>query len=131
MDRIWQWAWDRYGARYSWAVCAVAFPLHLMTWLVVSFAVVALEKSDYYVEAAAVTVVAVVVLLGVLLFSGGGQIRLVEQWAARHDIDGEGALAATYVWARRVVARWLVIISVWAALLWSLSGRLLGRPDRG
>jgi len=23
MDRIWQWAWDRYGPRYSWAIYAV------------------------------------------------------------------------------------------------------------
>jgi nitrogen fixation/metabolism regulation signal transduction histidine kinase len=21
MDRIWQWSWDRYAARYSWALC--------------------------------------------------------------------------------------------------------------
>ena len=25
MDRIWQWAWDRYGARYLWAIWVVAF----------------------------------------------------------------------------------------------------------
>ena len=25
MDRIWQWAWDRYGARDSWALCAERF----------------------------------------------------------------------------------------------------------
>jgi hypothetical protein len=33
MDRIWQWAWDRYGARYSWAALAVAFPLSLPVYL--------------------------------------------------------------------------------------------------
>ncbi len=63
MDRIWQWAWDRYAARYSWAICAIAFPILLTIYLVLSFVVVAFEESDRYVEAAAVTVVAVLVLV--------------------------------------------------------------------
>ena len=63
MDRIWQWAWDRYGARYSWAICVVALPVVLPIYLILSFVVVAFEESDRYVEAAAVTVVAVLVLV--------------------------------------------------------------------
>src|SRR5882757_5897406 len=55
MDRIWQWAWDRYGARYSWAITVVGLPIQLSIWLFASFVVVAFEKSDRYVEAAAVT----------------------------------------------------------------------------
>jgi hypothetical protein len=31
MDRIWQWAWDRHGAKYSWACFAVNFVVALMT----------------------------------------------------------------------------------------------------
>ena len=62
MDRIWQWAWDRYGARYSWAICAITFLVLLPIYLVPSFVVVAFEESGRYVEAAAVTVVAVLVL---------------------------------------------------------------------
>ena len=54
MDRIWQWAWDRYGRWYSWAVLAVMFPLVLQIYLMLSFAVVAYEGSRHYVEAAAV-----------------------------------------------------------------------------
>ena len=107
-------------------MCAVGFPLHLLVWLVVSCAVVAFEKSDYYVEVAAVTVVAVVVMVCALLLSGGGQIRLVEQWAAGHDIDRESALAATYTWARRVVTRWVVVIAVWAVLLLVAVGAIAG-----
>jgi hypothetical protein len=60
MDRIWQWAWDRYGARYTWAIYAIAFPVALPIYLVLSFVVVAFEKSGHYVEAAAVTVDALV-----------------------------------------------------------------------
>ncbi|HEY6857306.1 MAG TPA: hypothetical protein VI194_13980 [Mycobacterium sp.] len=33
MDRIWQWAWDRYGARYSWAVYALSIPFSLPPYL--------------------------------------------------------------------------------------------------
>jgi adenylate cyclase len=52
MDRIWQWAWDRYGARYSWAVYAVAFALALPIHLLWSFLILAIEESSHYVEAA-------------------------------------------------------------------------------
>jgi hypothetical protein len=66
MDRIWQWAWDRYGARYSWAVFAITFLGLLPIYLVPSFGVVASDKSDRYVEAAAITVPVVVVMLYVV-----------------------------------------------------------------
>jgi adenylate cyclase len=52
MDRLWQWAWDRYGARYSWAVYAFAFALALPIHLLWSFLIVAIEESSNYVEAA-------------------------------------------------------------------------------
>jgi hypothetical protein len=71
MDRIWQWAWDRYAARYSWAMYAVGFPLLLQIYLVPSFLIVAYEESRHYVEAAAVTVVAVLVLQYVMVFPAG------------------------------------------------------------
>jgi hypothetical protein len=71
MDRIWQWAWDRYGPRYSWAMCAMLFPPTLQIWLFASFLVVAFEKSHHYVEAAAVMVVAVLVFVCVVVRPGG------------------------------------------------------------
>jgi hypothetical protein len=40
-------------------MCAVGFPLQLVVWLFVSYAIVAIEKSDSYVEVAAVDVVGV------------------------------------------------------------------------
>jgi hypothetical protein len=76
MDRIWQWALDRYGARYSWAVCAITFALVLPIYLALSFMVVAFEKSDRYVEAAAVTVVALPLLVYVYFLPGLGRLRL-------------------------------------------------------
>ena len=100
MDRIWQWAWDRYGARYSWAFYAITFSILLSGYLFWSFVVVAFEGSGHYVEAAAVTVVTVLVMLYVMLLPGLGPILLAERWAAGHEVDRATALDATYTWAR-------------------------------
>jgi adenylate cyclase len=126
MDRIWQWAWDRYGPRYSWALSAVAFALLLPAYLMLSFIVVACEKSDRYVEAAAVTVVALPLLVYVYFLPGLGPLHLVEQWAAGHDVDRTSALDATYVTARGAVARGLGSSVVWLALLFVVVGAIAG-----
>ena len=65
MDRIWQWTWDRYGARYSWAIWAIVFASMLSAYLLWSFVVVAFEKSSRYVEATVVTGCGVVVRFNV------------------------------------------------------------------
>ena len=74
MDRIWQWAWDRYGARYSWAIYATAIPFLLQPYLIASFLVVAFEGSGRYVEAAVVSVVGVLVVMYVTVLPGIGQL---------------------------------------------------------
>jgi adenylate cyclase len=126
MDRIWQWAWERYGPRYSWAVCAVTFPVVLPFYLLLSFVVVAFEGSDRYVDAVAVTLVAALVLAWVDVLPGLGSARLFEQWAAGHDIDRASALDATYTWARGVAARVLGGNAVGAALLAIVVGVIAG-----
>ena len=63
VDRIWQWAWDRYGTGYSWAIFVVSILWVLPIWLVSSMIITAYDHSDHYVEAAAVTVVAAPVLV--------------------------------------------------------------------
>src|SRR5689334_863241 len=122
MDRIWQWAWDRYGPRYSWAMIALGVQQWFLVYLIMSCAVVAFEGSDHYVEAAAVTAVAVVVLGALLAPPGLGPLRLVERWAADDGIDRESALAATYTWSRRGFARWMLVGVVWSALFLMVVG---------
>jgi adenylate cyclase len=129
MDRIWQWAWDRCAAKYSWAICAVMFALFLPAFLMLSFIVVAFEKSDRYVEAAAVTVVALPVLVYVYVLPGLGPLRLAEQWAAGHDVDRTSALDATYTYSRRAVARGLGGNVVWLALLFVVVGAIVGANE--
>jgi adenylate cyclase len=105
MDRIWQWAWNRYGARYSWALWVILFPVYFPIYLVLSFGVVAYEGSGQFVKAAVVT--GVVVLLGayLLVHPGLGWSRLAQRWAAGYEVDRARALCATYTYARRLVFR--------------------------
>ncbi|MGH3967599.1 MAG: adenylate/guanylate cyclase domain-containing protein, partial [Mycobacterium sp.] len=117
MDRIWQWAWDRHGRRYSWAVCAVLAPVGLPIYVFWSFLIVAVEQSSDYLEAAAVTVVAVPVLAYVVVRPGSGAGRLIEQWAAGHEVDRARALNTTYAWTRGTVVRGVALNAVGVGLL--------------
>jgi class 3 adenylate cyclase len=126
MDRIWQWAWNRYSARYSWALCAITFPLTLPIYLIPSFVVVASEKSGRYIEAAAVTIIAVSVVVFAVCLPGVSRIRLVEQWAAGQAVDRASALEATYTWARAGAARTVLGNAVGAALLLVVVGMNAG-----
>ncbi|MCG7592952.1 adenylate/guanylate cyclase domain-containing protein [Mycobacterium sp. PSTR-4-N] len=109
MDRIWQWAWDRFGARHRWAGLAVVVPAGLPIYLFFSFLIVGLEHSRHYVEAVVVTLA---VLLGINAYAGVADrksYRPVERWADGHDVDRATALEATYTFARSAALRavWL------------------------
>src|SRR5882757_3029661 len=128
MDRIWQWAWDRYAARYSWAICAVTVIVLMPIYLVLSFVVVAFERSGQHVETAAVTVVAVLVLSYVAILPGLGGSCPYERWAAGHEVDRARALEATYTWARAAVARAVGANAIFIALLFVVVGAIAGAP---
>ncbi|BAX91188.1 adenylate/guanylate cyclase domain-containing protein [Mycobacterium shigaense] len=117
MDRIWQWTWDRYKSRYSWAVYAIAIPLSLSVYLVWSLLMVAVERSDDYVAAAALTVIVAPLQAYVSLLPGWGPGRRVDRWAAGREADRVGALDATYVWARGGGARTLATNTALVAVL--------------
>jgi adenylate cyclase len=117
MDRIWQWAWDRYGARYSWAACAVTTLVILPVYLFWTFLIVAVEGASRYVEAAAVSVGAVPVLVYVILLPGLGSGRLIDRWAAGQAADPARALDATYKWTRGAVLRGVTFNAVWLGLV--------------
>ncbi|MDT5138771.1 MAG: adenylate cyclase [Mycobacterium sp.] len=126
MDRIWQWAWDRHGARYSWAICAISLPSVLLAYLSGSLLVVAVEGSDHYVEAATVTVIAAPVLVYVVVLPGLRGGRMIEQWAAGREIDRATALESTYALTRRAVLRGVACGGVWCALLSVIVGEIAG-----
>ncbi len=126
MDRIWQWAWGRYGARYALVVQAVLFPLSLPVYLFWALVVVAVERSGHYVAAAAVTVVGALLLHCVGAIVDRRRFRPAEQWAAGREVDRATALEATYTYARRAVPRALWSTALWFATLFVIVGAIAG-----
>jgi adenylate cyclase len=126
MDRIWQWAWDRYKSRYSWACWALTLPLAFPVYLAWSLGVVAFEGSDHYTEAAALTAVAVPAYLLVVIVPGGRDARTIERWAAGGDVDRESALRATYSFGRKLTARAVVVTFGWIPALFVGVGIIAG-----
>jgi adenylate cyclase len=126
MDRIWQWVWDRHGARYSWGIYALTVPLSMPVYLLWSFLIVAVEKSGAYGEAAAVTVVAAAVLQWMTLFLGLWERRVVERWAAGQEVDRAKALAATYDVSRKAVVRTVACNAALSGVLSGLVGAIVG-----
>jgi adenylate cyclase len=129
MDRFWQWAWDRYGASYSWVCFAFTFAALLPTYLLGSFVVVAFEKSDRQVEAAAFTVAALLLLAYVIVFPGLGGLRTAQQWAAGHEVDRARALESTYAYGRGMVARTVGAGTFWGAVLLVGVGEIAGASE--
>ena len=105
---------------------AVSVPIILPTYLASSFIALSIERSDRYVEVAAVTVVAVLVLVYAMAFPGAPSSRVVEQWAAGKAVDRARALDATYTWSRSTFTRSMTSGSVLAALLGVIVGGICG-----
>jgi class 3 adenylate cyclase len=128
MDRIWQWAWDRFASRYTWATSAAAFIVSLPIYFVfLSLPIVAFERSGRYVEAAVITVAAVLVLVWILVVPGHRMFfRPVEQWAAGHAVDRATALKGTYSYVRRATTRAIWGTGAWAAALSVVIGAVSG-----
>jgi adenylate cyclase len=129
MDRIWQWAWDRYGPRYSWMICAVFFASILSVSLLLTFAIVAFERSSHYVEAAAVTGIAVAVLAYAVILPGSRRLHPAERWAAGDEVDRAAALEDTYTWTRATGVRAFAVWPVIAALLVVFVGAIAGASE--
>ncbi|APE14411.1 adenylate/guanylate cyclase domain-containing protein [Mycolicibacterium pallens] len=129
MDRIWQSAWERYGAWYSWVIWVVVFAVLLPSCLVWSWVVVAFEKSSQYVEATVITGVAVAVFTFFMVLPGSRRLRGVEEWAAGREVDRVRALEDTYTWTRSAVVRWLVLDAVGTALLLILVAAVTGASE--
>ena len=125
MDRFWQWAWDRYGPRYVWVMWISAFVSALPVFLIWSFIVLAVEKSNRYGEA---SIVAVVVVLGMSVLSNlpGGNFRRAEQWAAGNEADRAKALEDTYGWTRSNAVRAMAVVPASVVVLLTVVAAIAG-----
>ncbi|WP_156689335.1 adenylate/guanylate cyclase domain-containing protein [Mycobacterium sp. Marseille-P9652] len=126
MERVWQWAWDRYRSRYSWAMYVILSAELIAVYVVLCFVVVAMEGSDRYVEAGALAVGAVLVTTYVNVLPGVGKSRLLERWAAGQEVDRAKVLEATYAYARALGIRALVADAVFIAVLFGLVAAVCG-----
>lgn len=125
MDRIWQWAWDRHGARYMWVAYAIGFTLTLPVYLLLTLLIAAFEGFGHYFEVTAVTAGAAL-LFECMMASSRRRMRLAEQWAAGQEIDRAAALEGTYSYARRSTSQMAWSTGVWAAVLSVAVGAIAG-----
>jgi class 3 adenylate cyclase len=110
-------------------ICAVFFVSILSVSVLISFVVVAFERSSHYVEAAAATVVLVAVLAYVVILPGSRRFHLAQRWAAGREVDRAAALEDTYTWTRAAAVRALGIWPVVAALLFVVVGAMAGASE--
>ena len=114
MERVWQWAWDRHGPRYSWAVLAISYVLTVPMWIFSAIVIAKFEQSDRLVETATVSAVITLVLAVILVRPGLAVWRPMERWAEGERGDSHQVLESTYLLARSFLGRGLVI--------WTLAG---------
>lgn len=126
MDAFWQWMWDRFGSRYSLALGTILFPLPLSIYLIPALCVVALEHSSRYGAAVAITAATTFVAGAVTAVPGLRDIRVVERWAAGHDVDRTRALEATYTWARGMIVRTVVGNAIGGAVILAAVAAIAG-----
>jgi adenylate cyclase len=128
MDRIWQWIWDRFGAKYYVrAVSAVGLLITLPIYSsLVSLPIVTFEKSSRYVDATAVTIVAVVVLECIMVLPVRRLALLLKKWASGQDVDSVTILETTYTYVRKAPSRVVCATGVWAAVLAVVVGAIAG-----
>ncbi|HKV21503.1 MAG TPA: HAMP domain-containing protein, partial [Mycobacterium sp.] len=127
MERIWQWAWDRYGPRYMWFGATVAFLVSLPIYGVfLSLPIVAFEGSGRRVEAVVITVAAVALLVGILVIPGYRLFVPAQRWAAGHRVDRVSALEGTYAYVRKASTRAVWATGAWAAGLSVAIGAVSG-----
>jgi adenylate cyclase len=112
MDRVYQWIWERHGPRFSWVGWLIGIAVSIPVFALWSYLILAVERSNSYLAAAAITLVAVAVLSYAIILPGHGESRVIEQWAAGKDIDRAEVLSATYAWVRGSIVRALAASAV-------------------
>ncbi len=127
MDRVWQWAWNRHGARYSWVALVLGFGVTLPMWEASALLIVMYEGSDRFLLtgliAAATSLAAVFVAVRPMW---SPEWRLVERWAAGDSIDRLAALESTYVIARAARVRGTVAFSLAFGASAAVAGEIAG-----
>ena len=125
MDRLWQWVWDRYGAKYPWVIWAFGFTSMLVTYALWSLVITCYERSSRYLEAVVVTSIAVV-LQSFVVLPGRRRFRLMRPVSAGDGVDRFQALKESYAWGRAAGIRQLWFVPIWAATFFAIVSSLAG-----
>lgn len=125
MDRIWQWVWDRHGAKYPWVIWAFGFTSMFVTYALWSLVITCYERSSHYLEAVVVTGVGVV-LQSLVVLPVRRRFRLMRPVSASDQVDRFQALNETYVWGRTARIRQLWFVPIWAATFFAIVSVLAG-----
>ena len=126
MDRVWQRVWDRFGARYSWAVAGVTAVSLVPIFVTSAWFVVGFEEADDHLLAGALAALGALVALYGAVLPGWSRWRLIERCGAGEPVDRVEALAATYAYARGVVARALTVVPIMGAVLGVVTASICG-----
>ncbi len=126
MDRVWQWAWDRHGPRYSWVVFAVSSLVIMPMWVISALVIVEFEKSDRFLEASALAAALELASMYLLVQPGSTTWRPVERWAAGERIDRLVALESTYSFGRNTLVRGVVVFALVGAMMCLIVGARTG-----
>ncbi|WP_068180851.1 adenylate/guanylate cyclase domain-containing protein [Mycobacterium sp. UM_CSW] len=108
MERLLQWAWDRYATRYTWVMAAVAVGISFPVYLLLSFAIVDFENSSrYLVAAGAAGLIALLsVVVGRIASATGERLVEIVIWTCAFGVGsqliGVHSLAETVMRPRRV-----------------------------
>jgi class 3 adenylate cyclase len=126
MDRVWQWVWNRYATRYSWAVFVVTYVLTVPLWVFTAIVIVETEGSDRHVESAAAAAAITLVLAWILHRPGFGVWHAIDRWTASDQVDRHQTLESTYTLARSFLVRGLVIWALAGAMITVAVGSIAG-----
>ena len=126
MDRVWQWAWDRHGPRYSWAVYALSYMVILPIWVAPPLLIVEFEQSDRHFVATAIAAAAAMAALFTYERPGFKVWRPMERWAAGDPIDRHEAIESTYTYARNTLVRTVVACALAGGIMCISVGAISG-----
>ena len=126
MDRVWQWAWDRHGPRYSWAILALSFVIIVPNWEITALLIVGFEESNRFLLATVVVAATTLVGAYLVVWPASKEWRLMERWAAGDSIDRREALEATYTYARASVVRSTVVFALVGGVMSVAVGAIAG-----
>ena len=108
MERLWQWAWDRHGPRFSWAAFIITALLFAFIYGFAASLFVGYERSSAYPVGISIGIVGGILVGFAHIRPGSANWLAIERFAAGGSTDAMAALTSTYALTRELIARTFV-----------------------